>query len=207
MESRYLDASEKNSDGCRAATAQHTHSVWNGGSKQRTRRLVTFRGGAGTVWGDLTHAAAMAAQCHQARDDGRLAVADAAHHHGALTLATLRGLQHVLQLLEQPVAAHKHRVCGDAGHLEEQRLQHNVHRFVGSKTSWRKRKKGRSELGFSTEWRCYIRTIITTCYANTTSPKVGFPLSLNKPHLPTSAFPPDKRKSFLAGQTIYWCVV
>lgn len=105
--------------------------------KHQTWQMITFRRADGTVGGDLTHAAAVAAQRHEAGDDGRLAVADAAHQHGALALAAFRGLQRFLQLLEQPVAADKHGVCSDAGHLEEQRLQHDVHRFVGSETSWR----------------------------------------------------------------------
>lgn len=126
--SRYLDACDF--DGC--AKANRKRPTW---------RLITFGRGAGTVGGDLTHAPAVAAQSHQAGDDGRLAVADAAHHHGALTLFALRGLQRFLQLLEQPVTADEHRVCGDAGHLEEQRLQHDVHWLVGSETRWREANK------------------------------------------------------------------
>lgn len=114
-------------------------------------RLITFRRGAGTVGGDLAHATAVAAQRHQAGDDGCLAVADAAHHHGALTLGTFRGFQRVLQLLEQPVAADKHRVGGDAGNFEEQRLEHDVHWFVGGETGCGrkgKEKRWRNELDF-----------------------------------------------------------
>lgn len=104
-------------------------------------RLITFGGGTGAVGGDLTHAPSVAAQRHEPGDDGRLPVPDAAHHDGAVALGGLAGLQDAFQVLKEPVAAHEHRVGGDAGNLEEQRLEHDIHRFVGSEARWEKGKE------------------------------------------------------------------
>lgn len=98
--------------------------------------MITFGGGTGTVGGDLAHTPAVATECHQPGDDGRFAVAHAAQHDGAAVLCGLAGLKDVLQLLEEPITAHKHGVRGDAGYLEQQRFEHDVHGLVGSKTSW-----------------------------------------------------------------------
>lgn len=83
----------------------------------------------------------MAAQRHKSGDDGRLPIPHAAHHHSTVVLCGLAGLQDIFQMLKEPISAHKHRICGDAGNLEQQRFEHDVHGFVGSKTRWRKREK------------------------------------------------------------------
>lgn len=83
----------------------------------------------------------MAAQRHKSGDDGRLPITHAAHHHSTVVLCGLAGLQDIFQMLKEPISAHKHRICGDAGNLEQQRFEHDVHGFVGSKTRWRKREK------------------------------------------------------------------
>lgn len=99
------------------------------------RRLITFRRGTGTVGGDLTHTTSVAAQRHKPGDNSSLPVTNAANHYGALTLRAVSRLQDSFQLLEEPVPPHKHRVCGDARHLEQQGLEHDVHWFVRSKSS------------------------------------------------------------------------
>ena len=69
----------------------------------------------------------------------RFTEAHVAHDDGATLLVRLVGLQDVLQLLEEPITAHKDGVGGDARDLEEQRLQHDVSRLVGSQTSCRRK--------------------------------------------------------------------
>lgn len=99
----------------------------------------------------------MAAERHQPGDYGRLPVAHAAHHHSAVVLGGFAGLQDVLQLLKEPVSAHKHRVCGDAGDLEQQGLQHDVHGFVWSKTSCGKQTNLNYFLFPQTQESCFFR--------------------------------------------------
>ncbi|TNN84537.1 hypothetical protein EYF80_005237 [Liparis tanakae] len=90
---------------------------------------LTFWGGTGTVGGDLPHAASVAAQCHEPRDDGRLPVTHAAYNYGAVVLCGRAGPQGIFQLLKEPISSHEHRVGGDAGHLKQQGLEHDVHGF------------------------------------------------------------------------------
>lgn len=75
----------------------------------------------------------MTAESHQAGDDGGFAEAHIAHDDGPGTLARFAGPQVILQLLEQPIAAHEHRISGDAGNLKQQRLEHDVSGLVRSK--------------------------------------------------------------------------
>lgn len=99
--------------------------------KQRTK--LTFRRCARAVGCDLSHAAAMATEGHQAGDDGSFAEAHVAHNDGPGALTRFAGPQVILQLTEQPITAHEHRVCGDAGNLKQQRLEHDVSGLVRSK--------------------------------------------------------------------------
>ena len=94
----------------------------------KTHTWPTFGRGLGAVRGDLPHAGAVATERHQAGNDGRLAEADVAHDDHARAGA---GVELAVDLLEEPVAAGEHRVHGDAGHLEQQRLQGDVRRPVG----------------------------------------------------------------------------
>lgn len=93
--------------------------------------MPTFGRGLRAVGGDLPHARAVAAERHQARDDRRLAEADVADHDHAAVGAGVGAVEVGVDLLEEPLAAREHRVHGDAGHLEEQRLEGDVLRPVG----------------------------------------------------------------------------
>lgn len=84
--------------------------------------ILTFGGSVGTIRGDLSHAASMATEGYQSGDDGRLSKAHVAHDSDPTALACLTVSQDILQLLEQPISAHKHRVRSDAGNLKQQRL-------------------------------------------------------------------------------------
>lgn len=79
----------------------------------------------------------MAAERHQAGDDGRLAKADVAHHSHAAAGASVRAVDVGINLLEEPFAAGEDRVHGDAGHLEQQRLQGDVLGPVGGEAHCR----------------------------------------------------------------------
>lgn len=91
----------------------------------------------GTVRSDLPHPGAVAAERHQPGDDGGLAEADVADDHHAAVDAGVGALQLGVDLVEHPVPAHEHRLRGDAGHLEEQRLQGDVGGSVGRKAHWK----------------------------------------------------------------------
>lgn len=78
----------------------------------------------------------MAAERHEAWDDGGLAVADVAHQNHAAIGAGVGGAEVGVDLLEEPITASEHRVHGDAGHLEEQRLQSDVLQSVRSESHW-----------------------------------------------------------------------
>ena len=115
-----------------------------------TYKSITFGGGTRTVGGNLTHAATVATERYKPGDDGCFAVAHTAHHNGAAVVCRLAGLQDVFQLLKEPIAANEHGVCGDAGHLEQQRLEHDVHRLVGCKAGWRRRETNFTLFMYST---------------------------------------------------------
>lgn len=83
----------------------------------------------------------MAAKCHQARDNGRLAEADVCHDRYAAVGAGIGAVEVGVDLLEEPLTACEDRVHGDAGHLKQQRLEGNVLRPVRGKTHWRVREK------------------------------------------------------------------
>ena len=100
-------------------------------------RAPTFGRRLRAVGGDLPHASAVAAERHQARDDGGLAEADVADHHHAAVGAGVGAVQVGVDLLEEPLAAREDRVHGDAGHLEQQGLEGDVLRPIGGKTHCR----------------------------------------------------------------------
>lgn len=77
----------------------------------------------------------MATEGHQAGDDSGFAEAHVAYEDGPRALAWFAGPQVILELLEQPIAAHEHWVSGDAGNLEQQWLEHDVSGLVRSKAS------------------------------------------------------------------------
>lgn len=83
----------------------------------------------------MTHAPSMAAEGHQTGDYGSLAGPSPGHQHGSAALSRGPAPKGLFQLLEDPAATHEDRVRGDAGHLEEQRLQHDVRRLVGQEPS------------------------------------------------------------------------
>lgn len=76
----------------------------------------------------------MAAECHQARDNRRLAEADVAYYHHALVGTDIGVVEVGVDLLEEPLAASEDGVHGDAGHLEQQGFEGDVLRPIGSKT-------------------------------------------------------------------------
>lgn len=100
-------------------------------------RVLTFGRGVRAVGGDLPHARAVAAQRHQPGDDGGLAEADVAHDDDAAVDAGVGALQLRVDLVEHPVPAHEHRLGGDAGDLEQQRLQGDVGGSVGCEADWK----------------------------------------------------------------------
>lgn len=95
--------------------------------------MPTFGWGLGAVWSNLSHAGAVAAERHQARDNRRLAEADVAYYHHALVGADVGVVEVGVDLLEEPFAAGEDRVHGDAGHLKQQRFEGDVLRPIGSK--------------------------------------------------------------------------
>lgn len=102
--------------------------------------MPTFGRGLGAVGGDLPHAGAVAAERHQAGDDGRLAEADVAHDGHAAVGAGVGAVEVGVDLLEEPLAAREDGVHGDAGHLKQQRFEGDVLRPIGGKTHWWVRK-------------------------------------------------------------------
>lgn len=100
---------------------------------------LTFGWVLRAVGGYLSHAGAVAAECHQARDDGGLAEADVAHDRHAAVGAGVGAVEVRVDLLEQPLPACEDRVHGDAGHLEQQRFEGDVLRPIRCKTHWRVR--------------------------------------------------------------------
>lgn len=83
----------------------------------------------------------MAAQRHQSRDDGRLAEADVSHNHNAARGAGIGVVEVSVDLLKEPLAAREDGVHGDAGHLEQQRLESDVVRPIGCETHCGGRRK------------------------------------------------------------------
>lgn len=81
----------------------------------------------------------MAAERHQPGDDGGFAEADIPDDHHAAVDAGVGALQLRIDLVEHPVPAHEHGLCGDAGHLKEQRLQGDVGGSVGCEAHWKGR--------------------------------------------------------------------
>lgn len=79
---------------------------------------------------DLSHTGAVAAERNQSGDDGGFAEPDVPHDHDAPVDAGVGALQLCVYLVEHPVPAHKDRLSGDAGHLEEQRFQRDVGRSI-----------------------------------------------------------------------------
>lgn len=81
----------------------------------------------------------MAAQRHQTRDDGCLAIANVAHDNYAEVGDVVASVEMGIDLLEQPITAGEDGVHGDAGHLEEEGLQGNVRWPVWGKPHWKVR--------------------------------------------------------------------
>lgn len=81
--------------------------------------MLTFGWGLRAVWGDLSHAGAVAAERHQARDDRSLAEADVAYHDHAAVGADIGAVEVDIDLLEEPLAAREDGVHRDAGHLKQ----------------------------------------------------------------------------------------
>lgn len=102
--------------------------------------MPTFGRRLGAVGGNLSHAGAVAAERHQAGDDGRLAEADVAHNRHAAVGAGIGAVEVGVDLLEEPLAAREDGVHGDAGHLKQQRFEGDVLRPIGGKTHWRVRR-------------------------------------------------------------------
>lgn len=96
--------------------------------------MPTFGRGLRTVRGDLSHAGSVAAERHQAGDDGGLAEADVAHNCHAAVGAGVGAVEVGVDLLEEPLATGEDRVHGDAGHFEQQRFEGDVLRPVRGKT-------------------------------------------------------------------------
>lgn len=103
--------------------------------------MPTFGWGLRAVGSNLPHAGAVATECDQARDDGRLAKADVAHDHDALADAGVWSVEVDINLLEEPLTSSEDRVHGNAGHFKEQRFESNVLRSIGCKTHWRVRER------------------------------------------------------------------
>lgn len=116
---------------------RQTHKEVAGGLSAFRGRVLTFGRGVRAVGGDLPHARAVAAQRHQPGDDGGLAEADVAHDDDAAVDAGVGALQLRVDLVEHPVPAHEHRLGGDAGDLEQQRLQGDVGGSVGCEADWK----------------------------------------------------------------------
>lgn len=93
----------------------------------------------GAVRSNLPHPGAVAAERHQPGDDGGFAEADVAHDHHPAVDAGAGALQLSIDLVEHPVPAHEHGLGGDAGHLEQQRLQGDVGGSVGCEAHWKGR--------------------------------------------------------------------
>lgn len=74
------------------------------------------------VGGDLSHADAVAAQCHQARDDGSFAKSHVAGDNDTLIGDGFAAAKTRLHFLEEPISADEDRLGREAGHLEEKRL-------------------------------------------------------------------------------------
>lgn len=100
-------------------------------------RVLTFGRGVRAVGSDLPHPRAVAAERHQPGDDGGFPVADVADDDDAAVDAGVGALQLRVDLVEHPVPAHEHRLGGDAGHLEQQRLQGDVGGSVGREADWK----------------------------------------------------------------------
>lgn len=98
--------------------------------------MPTFGRGLRTVGGDLSHAGSVAAERHQAGDDGGFPEADVAHDGHATVGAGVGAVEVSVDLLEEPLAAGEDGVHGDAGHFEQQRFEGDVLRPVGGKTHW-----------------------------------------------------------------------
>lgn len=98
--------------------------------------MPTFGRGLRTVRGNLSHTGSVAAERHQAGDDGGLAEADVANDRHAAVGACVGAVEVGVDLLEEPLAAREDGVHGDAGHFEQQRFEGDVLRPVGGKTHW-----------------------------------------------------------------------
>lgn len=95
--------------------------------------MLTLGWGLRAVGGDLSHAGAMAAERHQARDDRGLAEANVAYHHHSVVGAGVGVVEVGIDLLEEPLAARKDGVHGDARHLKQQRFEGDVLRPIRCK--------------------------------------------------------------------------
>lgn len=78
----------------------------------------------------------MAAERHQAGDDGGFAKTNIAHNRHPTAGADAGPVEMTIDLLEKPLAPREDGVHGDAGHLKEQRFEGDVLGPIGRKTHW-----------------------------------------------------------------------
>lgn len=106
--------------------------------------VLTFRGGMGAIRSNLPHTRAVAAERHQSGDDGGFPKPDVPDDHHPPVDAGVGALQLRVDLVENPVPADEDGLGGDAGHLEEQRLQRDVGRSVRCEAYYREETQGKS---------------------------------------------------------------
>lgn len=94
------------------------------------------------VRGDLPHAVAVAAECHQAGDDGSLAEAHVAHDNHTSIGCRVVAVKMGVHFLEEPLPPGEERISCQAGHLEQKGLEGDIRGAVGGKTYWREREEG-----------------------------------------------------------------
>lgn len=89
----------------------------------------------GAVGCDLPHACSMAAQGHKSRNNGRFPEANVATDYYTPIYTVIFTLQLGINLMEEPIPAHKRGIRGDTRHLKQKWLQGDVRRPVGSKAN------------------------------------------------------------------------
>lgn len=103
--------------------------------------IRTFGGGVWTVWGNLSHPCSMAAEGHQSGDDGGFAEPNVSHNHDSLVHVGVWTLKLSIYFVEDPITANKHRLCSNAGHFKEQRLQGDIRRPIRCKADWKEQEE------------------------------------------------------------------
>lgn len=87
----------------------------------------------------------MAAERHQAGDDGGFAKANVAHNRHPSAGAGAGLVETPIDLLEKPLAPREDGVHGDAGHLKQQRFEGDVLGPIGCETHWWVRRRKTSQ--------------------------------------------------------------